>query len=154
MFPPDVALPIGGIDTPSIILLETHFDNPTLQTGIEHFLHPLNYRLIEFFLAGVVDNSGFRFTYTSIPPVHQAGAIGLGFPIAPGLIIPPDIPDFGITAFCSKECTQAVSFLFVVNYIDVASNQRCSLDTFPLNLNHAWPGLRLLVMVATSFFLL
>ena len=34
VFPPEVALPLGGPGAPRIILIEMHYDNPTLQTGI------------------------------------------------------------------------------------------------------------------------
>ena len=35
MFPPDVALPVGGPAGHRIVLLELHYDNPTLQAGME-----------------------------------------------------------------------------------------------------------------------
>ena len=60
-------------------------------------------------LAGVIDNSGIRFSYTNIPPEQQAGLITLAAPTNPSVIIPPGSPNFTITAFCSRECTQAVS---------------------------------------------
>ena len=34
MFPPNVALPLGGPGARMILLIEMHYDNPTLQTGI------------------------------------------------------------------------------------------------------------------------
>ena len=41
VFPPEVALPLGGPGAPKIIVIEMHYDNPTLQTGIliRTFLH-------------------------------------------------------------------------------------------------------------------
>ncbi|XP_064399035.1 DBH-like monooxygenase protein 2 homolog [Halichondria panicea] len=88
VFPPGVALPIGGENSRRYIVIEMHYDNPDLQTG-------------------VVDNSGIRFTYSSNRPEHEAGTLALGGPIDPHLIIPPGTPDFTINAFCSRECTQA-----------------------------------------------
>ena len=34
MFPPEVALPLGGPGAHKVILIEMHYDNPTLQTGM------------------------------------------------------------------------------------------------------------------------
>ena len=33
MFPPEVALPLGGPGARKVILIEMHYDNPTLQAG-------------------------------------------------------------------------------------------------------------------------
>ena len=59
--------------------------------------------------AGVLDSSGFEFFYTSNPPVHEAGILGLGHGVTKNMVIPPNADNFVIQSACPAACTQSVS---------------------------------------------
>ncbi len=52
VFPPEVALPIGGENSRRYIVIEMHYDNPDLQTGTEqiHFPNPCDTVRIRVFI--------------------------------------------------------------------------------------------------------
>ena len=63
-----------------------------------------------FLTSGIVDSSGYEFTYTADPPIHEAGILIVGYPVDPFMIIPPNIPSFNVTGTCISDCTTSVSY--------------------------------------------
>lgn len=114
MFPPDVGLPVGGgRGSRRFVVIEMHYDNPTLKSGTKLLADLLTISAYKNNYLGVLDNSGMRFLYTSTPPRHRAGALAVAAPVSPDIIIPPGAGNFTISSFCSRNCTQAVSPLIV-----------------------------------------
>lgn len=68
--------------------------------------HPFIYH---YFISGIIDSSGYEFTYTADPPVHEAGILTVGYPVSPFMIIPPNVPSFNVTGTCISDCTNSVS---------------------------------------------
>eukprot|EP00455_Lapot_gusevi_P017063 TRINITY_DN189_c0_g1_i14.p1 TRINITY_DN189_c0_g1~~TRINITY_DN189_c0_g1_i14.p1 ORF type:complete len:543 (-),score=176.56 TRINITY_DN189_c0_g1_i14:164-1792(-) len=85
MMPPDVSMPIGGTDD-RFIMIEVHYDNPGL-------------------LSGVTDNSGVRIYYSNTPKTYAAGVLVLGDPLATAPMIQAgQINTYEHT--CSSTCTR------------------------------------------------
>ena len=86
---PDVAgLPVGGMDPDfTTVLLEIHYNNPDLDTG-------------------VVDDSGFTFYYTNNLRLYDAASISLGQIVSDHMLIPPRASEFLVQAYCPKDCTE------------------------------------------------
>jgi len=89
-YPENVAYPVGGPGNPEFVVLEMHYDNPQL-------------------VSGVVDSSGMEFFYINSPPQHRAGFIAVGHGVRRSMIIPPNAENYTISSVCSGSCTQAVS---------------------------------------------
>ncbi len=87
IYPEGVAFPIGGPGNPSYVVLEIHYDNPNLDSG-------------------VIDSSGMEFFYSDTKPVHRAGIMILGHVVSPTMIIPPKVNDFVVEGLCASDCTQ------------------------------------------------
>lgn len=85
-YPKEAGLPFGGKDFRPLVMVEIHYNNPDLK-------------------AGIVDNSGFRFTYTSDLRPHDAGIIELGLIYSDANSIPPRQREFPITGYCVADCT-------------------------------------------------
>ena len=58
---------------------------------------------------GVLDNSGFEFTYQDCPRSFDAGVISVGHRVTPFMVIPPNQDNFNVFGVCNSDCTQ-VSF--------------------------------------------
>eukprot|EP00455_Lapot_gusevi_P017065 TRINITY_DN189_c0_g1_i17.p1 TRINITY_DN189_c0_g1~~TRINITY_DN189_c0_g1_i17.p1 ORF type:complete len:543 (-),score=171.13 TRINITY_DN189_c0_g1_i17:145-1773(-) len=87
MMPQDVAMPIGGTDD-RFIMIEVHYDNPGL-------------------LSGVTDNSGVRIYYSNTPKTYAAGVLVMGDPLASA----PTIMAGQINTYeyaCSSSCTRTL----------------------------------------------
>ena len=76
--------------------------------GIENYPATCKVRPPFFFNTGVVDSSGMRFYYSSIPREHDAGILTVGHHITPFMIIPPGAPKYTIGAVCPANCTESV----------------------------------------------
>ncbi|CAL4133676.1 unnamed protein product, partial [Meganyctiphanes norvegica] len=88
-YPDHVGLPLGEEHGGSnYFLLETHYDNPTMDKG-------------------VVDSSGIRVYHTDNLREHDAGLLTLGHNVLPQHIIPPG-QEFTTVGHCSAECTQTM----------------------------------------------
>ncbi|XP_078495984.1 DBH-like monooxygenase protein 1 homolog [Ciona intestinalis] len=86
VYPNHAGYPIGTPDDPKYILMETHYDNPTLRSDI-------------------VDSSVMRFTYTENLRTFDAGVLEVGHKVDPyRLIIPPNAMSFLAPAECSSNC--------------------------------------------------
>ncbi|KAK3087968.1 hypothetical protein FSP39_012921 [Pinctada imbricata] len=84
-FPDNVGLPVGEPGDTDVIIMQTHYNNPGLKTGI-------------------VDSSGMRITYTPTLRHHDAGCLSTGVLVNPWQLVPPGIQDFRSAGFCPKEC--------------------------------------------------
>ena len=114
MYPSGIAFPIGGSSEEQYVMLEMHYNNPSLVTGktIPNAIGKCIKSLISVIacvLAGVTDSSGFLITYTSIPPTYEAGILTLGSGVSPLMIIPPRDASFTTYGTCASQCTSAVS---------------------------------------------
>ncbi|XP_023214435.1 DBH-like monooxygenase protein 1, partial [Centruroides sculpturatus] len=84
IYPDQAGLPLG-IPEVKWILLETHYDNPSLQKGI-------------------VDNSGFRITYTSKLRKHDAAMLAVGNLWYPCMFIPPKQKEYIVAGHAHPSC--------------------------------------------------
>lgn len=86
-YPDNVALPFGGPGSHQYLVMELHYDNPEMISGIR-------------------DSSGIRFHYTSTARELDAGILDIGHQVYPTMIVPPGVANFTITGICSAECTE------------------------------------------------
>ena len=56
--------------------------------------------------AGVMDNSGFEFTYLDTPRCFDAGVMSVGHQVLPTMVIPPQLENFDVFGVCDSSCTQ------------------------------------------------
>ena len=70
IYPEDAGLSLGGAGFNHHVMLEVHYNNPELQTGI-------------------VDSSGIRFFLTKTLRKYDAGVIELGLEYTDKMAIPP-----------------------------------------------------------------
>ncbi|KAL5460037.1 hypothetical protein EMCRGX_G033450 [Ephydatia muelleri] len=88
IYPNGIAFPIGGRSDEQYVVMEMHYNNPSLTSGVR-------------------DSSGFLITYTSIAPTYEAGVLTLGYSVSPLMIIPPRDPSFTVYGTCDSTCTTA-----------------------------------------------
>ncbi|XP_019849476.1 PREDICTED: DBH-like monooxygenase protein 1 homolog [Amphimedon queenslandica] len=81
-FPENVSL---EFNTSRTLLLEMHYDNPHLHSGI-------------------TDNSGMKIYYSLEATPLKAGSLGIGSTTFPTFIIPPNAETYTHEAFCSSTC--------------------------------------------------
>ncbi|XP_056637105.1 tyramine beta-hydroxylase isoform X2 [Diorhabda sublineata] len=85
-YPKEASLPIGGENFNPYIMLEVHYNNPDLRTGI-------------------IDSSGIRFHISSKLKEMDAGVIELGLEYTDKMAIPPGQDSFSLTGYCISSCT-------------------------------------------------
>ncbi|XP_071096981.1 uncharacterized protein [Haliotis cracherodii] len=85
--PTDVGIPLGMSEGPGHVVLETHYNNPTLK-------------------AGVIDSSGIRIHYTPTLRLHDAGVLETGVMVDPFQIIPPEYESFKSRGYCNMDCME------------------------------------------------
>lgn len=86
-FPEHVGFSIGTNDSPKIVVMEMHYDNPLQKTGI-------------------LDSSGLRFHYTSQLREYQAGILTVGWLVSERMIIPPHQESWETQGYCVEDCTK------------------------------------------------
>ncbi|CAH1797738.1 unnamed protein product [Owenia fusiformis] len=86
-YPEEAGYPIGGADFSRYVMIEVHFNNPTLKKGI-------------------IDNSGIRFYYTPTMRPHDAGVMELGLEYIDKMAVPPHVEDFELEGYCIPKCTK------------------------------------------------
>ncbi|XP_044179878.1 DBH-like monooxygenase protein 1 isoform X2 [Acropora millepora] len=86
-YPEHVGFPIGTPDSPKVVILEIHYDNPMSKQGM-------------------IDSSGLRFYYTKQLRKYDAGVLQVGAFVDSTLMIPPNETNWEINGFCSEECTR------------------------------------------------
>nr|CAG4647751.1 EOG090X0318 [Moina brachiata] len=86
VYPPEAGLPIGGPDFSPYVMLEVHYNNPTLR-------------------GDWIDSSGIRMWYTSHLRKYDAGVMELGLEYTDKMALPPGIDSFTLSGFCIAECT-------------------------------------------------
>ncbi|KAL3871755.1 hypothetical protein ACJMK2_039733 [Sinanodonta woodiana] len=84
-YPDHVGLSVGAPDDPDVYILETHYDNPALKSGM-------------------IDNSGLRITLTKNFRPYEADLIELGHQFDWKHIIPPFETAYVSQAFCPSQC--------------------------------------------------
>lgn len=67
------------------------------------------YKLQNNIPIGVVDSSGFVFTYIDTPRQYDAGILFFGHGVSPSMIIPPNAHNFTTMGLCSDPCTRKVT---------------------------------------------
>ncbi|XP_066265485.1 DBH-like monooxygenase protein 1 homolog isoform X1 [Branchiostoma lanceolatum] len=88
VYPQHVGYPIGDVDDSSYVLMEVHYDNPQL-------------------LSGLYDSSGLRMTYTPELRDNDVGVLEVGMMASQYLVIPPHAVDFSSSGFCGTQCLNA-----------------------------------------------
>ena len=87
IYPDDVGFPIGGANYSLYILLEVHYNNPELKSGLP-------------------DNSGIRLYYTDHLRLMDAGILEVGLEYIDKNSIPPNTV-MDLRGYCVSECTRA-----------------------------------------------
>ncbi|CAH1233413.1 MOXD1 [Branchiostoma lanceolatum] len=86
--PDHVGFPIGDEDDTGYVLMEMHYDNPQLASGIH-------------------DSSGLRLTYTPELRDNDMGALEVGVVVTKYHVIPPHTEAFVSVGFCNTNCLNA-----------------------------------------------
>ncbi|XP_068720678.1 DBH-like monooxygenase protein 1, partial [Montipora capricornis] len=86
-FPKHVGFPIGTPDSPKVVILEVHYDNPQEREGM-------------------IDSSGLRLYYTKRLRKYDAGMLYVGAAVDQSMMIPPKEKSWEFNGFCSEECTK------------------------------------------------
>lgn len=86
-YPEIAGFPIGKPDSPKVVMLEIHYDNPLNKEGL-------------------IDSSGLRFHYTKQLRQYDAGVMMVGEAVTPAMVIPPKQNAWHTDGFCTKECLQ------------------------------------------------
>ncbi|XP_031437893.1 DBH-like monooxygenase protein 1 homolog [Clupea harengus] len=86
-YPSHVGLSIGTSIDPVYVLMEVHYDNPTLQQGL-------------------LDSSGLRLFYTPKLRQYDAGVIETGVWVSLYHMLPPGMQDYVSEGHCTRECLQ------------------------------------------------
>ncbi|KAL9960045.1 hypothetical protein ACROYT_G033442 [Oculina patagonica] len=86
-YPEHAGFPIGKADSPKVVILEIHYDNPENKEGM-------------------IDSSGLRFFYTKQLRKYDAGVLQVGAGVNSAMLIPPKQTDWQIDGYCTKECTR------------------------------------------------
>ncbi|XP_068719204.1 DBH-like monooxygenase protein 1 [Montipora capricornis] len=86
-YPEHAGFPIGTADSPKVVILEIHYDNPEKKEGI-------------------IDSSGFRFYYTKQLRKYDAGLLVVGASADNALMIPPKETNWEINGYCNSNCTR------------------------------------------------
>ncbi|KAL0275472.1 UNVERIFIED_CONTAM: hypothetical protein PYX00_003309 [Menopon gallinae] len=85
-YPKEAGLPIGGPEYNQFVMLEVHYNNPGLTSG-------------------VIDSSGVRLYLTPSLREYDGGVIELGLEYTDKMAIPPGQSAFQLSGFCVSECT-------------------------------------------------
>ncbi|XP_066270877.1 DBH-like monooxygenase protein 1 homolog [Branchiostoma lanceolatum] len=88
VFPEHVGYPIGDEDDSGYVLMEMHYDNPLLASGIR-------------------DSSGMRLTYTPELRDNDMGILEVGVLVNKFHVIPPHVQEFKSAGYCSSRCMDA-----------------------------------------------
>lgn len=86
-YPPHVGLSIGTSIDPVYVLMEVHYDNPTIQQGL-------------------LDSSGLRLFYTPKLRQYDAGVIETGVWVSLYHMLPPGMQGYKSQGHCTRECLQ------------------------------------------------
>ncbi|XP_071521635.1 dopamine beta-hydroxylase [Panulirus ornatus] len=86
VYPQEAGLPIGGPDFNPYVMLEVHYNNPSLYKGR-------------------VDSSGLALHHTARLRQHDAGIMELGLEYTSKMAIPPRTSAFTLSGYCVPECT-------------------------------------------------
>ncbi|KAF7639406.1 hypothetical protein Mgra_00001078, partial [Meloidogyne graminicola] len=87
VFPPQAGMPLGGPGFIPYLMVEIHYNNPSL-------------------LSGYKDSSGLKITFTKHLRPFDAGIIELGLIYSDANSIPPLQKSWPLTGFCPTECTE------------------------------------------------
>ena len=87
-YPLDTGFPIGPDEQYDTVMLEVHYDNPQL-------------------ISGIVDDSGLTWYYTDVVRTHDIGIFYIGHVFNSNLRIPPQTESFLVSGYCSSSCLQS-----------------------------------------------
>ncbi|XP_078694608.1 DBH-like monooxygenase protein 1 homolog [Branchiostoma floridae x Branchiostoma belcheri] len=87
-YPAHVGFPIGDVDDSRYVLVEMHYDNPQLASGIR-------------------DSSGLRLTLTPELRDHDMGILEVGVLVNKHHVVPPSAEGFVSAGFCNPNCLNA-----------------------------------------------
>ncbi|CAH1248491.1 MOXD1 [Branchiostoma lanceolatum] len=88
VYPEHVGFPIGGADDSRYLLVEMHYDNPQL-------------------LSGIRDSSGLRLTLTPELRDNDLGILEVGVLVTKFHVVPPRAEGFVSAGFCNTNCMNA-----------------------------------------------
>ena len=105
-YPPEAGLAIGGSEINQYVMLEVHYNNPKLRSGIVDASGKHKYHLEKSFLKGKLI-IGVKFHMTLKLRKYDAGIMELGLIYNNWMAIPPRMSSFTLTGVCVSECTGA-----------------------------------------------
>ncbi|XP_020625361.1 DBH-like monooxygenase protein 1 [Orbicella faveolata] len=85
-FPEKAGFPLGRADSPKVVILEIHYDNPEEKEGL-------------------IDSSGMRIYYTKQLRKYDAGILQVGAGVDYTMLIPPRQRNWQTNGFCTKDCS-------------------------------------------------
>ncbi|XP_066291636.1 DBH-like monooxygenase protein 1 homolog [Branchiostoma lanceolatum] len=88
VYPEHVGFPFGGADDSRYLLMEMHYDNPQLTSGIR-------------------DSSGLRLTLSPELRDNDLGILEVGVKVSPFHVVPPRAEGFVSAGFCNTNCMNA-----------------------------------------------
>jgi hypothetical protein len=114
VYPEGVAYPVGGTGQEHFLVMETHYNNPNMDSGTTWGVakcidHACMCAYNPFTITGVVDSSGLRFYYTNQARAQNAGIMYFGHIVTRNMLVPPRTNNYTIAGICTAECTNAVS---------------------------------------------
>ncbi|KAH7982557.1 hypothetical protein HPB52_005604 [Rhipicephalus sanguineus] len=86
-YPEEAGLSAGGSDYSAYVMLEVHYNNPSLRTDY-------------------VDSSGITIYYTGELRPFDVGILEIGLEYTDKMAIPPRQPGFHLIGYCISECTR------------------------------------------------
>ncbi|CAD5118872.1 DgyrCDS7544 [Dimorphilus gyrociliatus] len=86
-YPEEAGYPVGGKDSNPYVMLEVHYNNPDL-------------------ISGIVDSSGIEFHVTKTLRKYDAGIMELGLEYTDKYALPPGLNQWDLDGHCIPECTK------------------------------------------------
>lgn len=85
-YPDNAGFPLGRADSPKVVILEIHYDNPEEKEGL-------------------IDSSGLRIYHTKQLREYDAGVLEVGARVDRFMLIPPRQTDWQTNGYCTKDCS-------------------------------------------------
>ncbi|XP_020615038.1 DBH-like monooxygenase protein 1 [Orbicella faveolata] len=114
-YPENVGFPLGRADSPKIVILEIHYDNPEEKEGL-------------------IDSSGMRIYHTKQLRKYDAGVLLVGAGVDYTMLIPPRQRDWQTNGFCTKDCSMKVRETFTNFFSDPKGFKETKLPNGGINI--------------------
>ena len=85
--PLSAGIPLGPGETFDTLMVEVHYNNPNLDSGI-------------------IDDSGISWYITNNLRTHDVGIFEIGHAVSDGIMVPPRTESYLVAGLCPGECTE------------------------------------------------